>query len=93
MGYQKAQIVRALRGRDSGCLFCVMDVEEGGWLLLADGKRRRVDRPKRKRGGGLEPPGDGKGPDRSAGPGQRAPGGPGGLSGGNGGMTLWQRTI
>ena len=49
MGYQKAQIVRALRGRDSGCLFCVMDVEEGGWLLLADGKRRRVDRPKRKR--------------------------------------------
>ena len=58
MGYQKAQIVRALRGRDSGCLFCVMDVEEGGWLLLADGKRRRVDRPKRKRAKHVDPVGE-----------------------------------
>ncbi len=49
MRFEKAQIVRSLRGRDSGCLLCVMDAQED-WLLLADGKRRRVDRPKRKQG-------------------------------------------
>ncbi len=48
MSFRKAQIVRACRGRDSGRLFCVLE-EAGGWLLLADGKRRRVDHPKRKR--------------------------------------------
>ena len=48
MSFEKAQIVRARCGRDSGRLFCVMDAAEG-WLLLADGKRRRVDHPKRKR--------------------------------------------
>ena len=47
MSFEKAQIVRSLRGHDSGELFCVMDVESG-WLLLADGKRRRVNKPKRK---------------------------------------------
>ncbi|MGN0985958.1 MAG: hypothetical protein ACI4OU_05630 [Candidatus Enterenecus sp.] len=47
MRFEKAQIVRSLRGHDSGELFCVMDAD-GGWLLLADGKRRRVSRPKRK---------------------------------------------
>ena len=47
MSFEKAQIVRSLRGHDSGQLFCVMDVEEGR-LLLADGKRRRVSKPKRK---------------------------------------------
>ena len=47
MTFQKAQIVYARRGHDSGRLFCVMDAE-AGWLLLADGKRRRVSKPKRK---------------------------------------------
>lgn len=47
MSFEKAQIVRSQRGHDSGGLFCVMDVD-GSWLYLADGKRRRVSRPKRK---------------------------------------------
>ncbi len=47
MSFEKAQIVRSLRGHDSGTLYCVMDAADG-WLLLADGKRRRVSRPKRK---------------------------------------------
>lgn len=47
MRFEKAQIVRSLRGHDSGKLFCVMDAD-GDRLLLADGKRRRVSRPKRK---------------------------------------------
>ena len=47
MSFEKAQIVRSLCGHDSGELFCVMDAGDG-WLLLADGKRRRVNKPKRK---------------------------------------------
>lgn len=47
MRFEKAQIVRSLSGHDSGQLFCVMDTE-GDRLLLADGKRRRVNDPKRK---------------------------------------------
>ena len=43
-------IVRAQAGRDKGGLFCVMGiVQEGRRLLLADGKRRRAARPKRKK--------------------------------------------
>lgn len=49
MSFEKAQIVRSLKGRDSGRLFCVMDVD-GDRVLLADGKRRRVSAPKRKNG-------------------------------------------
>ena len=47
MRVEKAQIVRSLSGHDSGQLFCVMDTD-GERLLLADGKRRRVNSPKRK---------------------------------------------
>ena len=47
MRFEKAQIVRSLSGHDRGELFCVMDAE-GSRLLLADGKRRRVNSPKRK---------------------------------------------
>jgi ribosomal protein L14E/L6E/L27E len=47
MRFEKAQIVRSLSGHDSGDLFCVLDTD-GAFLLLADGKRRRVSSPKRK---------------------------------------------
>lgn len=61
MNFERAQIVRSLRGRDKGKLFCVMDVQDG-FLLLADGKERRVSSPKRKNvkhvehAGGMEHP-------------------------------------
>ena len=43
-------IVRATAGRDRDGIFCVIGVEqETGLLLLADGKRRKVSRPKRKK--------------------------------------------
>ena len=48
MEFQVAQIVRSLAGRDKGALFCVVGVE-GDFLRLADGKTRKVTRPKRKR--------------------------------------------
>jgi len=48
MEFERAQIVRALAGHDKGEYFCVLDTEEP-YLFLADGKRRRMEAPKRKK--------------------------------------------
>ena len=48
MEIQKSDIVRSDAGRDQGKLFIVLGVE-GEFLLLADGKSRRVEAPKRKK--------------------------------------------
>ena len=43
-------IVRATAGRDKDGIFCVVGVDqEEDRLLLADGKRRKVSRPKHKK--------------------------------------------
>lgn len=43
-------IVQATAGRDRGGFFCVVgEDQERGRLLLADGKRRKVSRPKAKK--------------------------------------------
>ena len=48
----RGQIVLATAGRDKGEFFCVMDVDqERRALLLANGKRRKVARPKAKNPG------------------------------------------
>ena len=41
-------IVRSAAGRDKGGLFCVVG-QQDGFLLLADGKRRKFAHPKRKK--------------------------------------------
>ena len=44
------QIVQAAAGRDRGGIFCVVGVDqERTMLLLADGKRRKIARPKAKK--------------------------------------------
>ena len=48
MSIAKSDIVKSVAGRDAGSLFFVL-ATEGDFLLLADGKRRRVENPKRKR--------------------------------------------
>lgn len=49
-------IVQATAGRDKEGIFCVVGVDrEQGFLLLADGKRRKADRPKRKKLGHVQP--------------------------------------
>ena len=48
MEIAKSNIVRSNAGRDRGKLFCVMRVE-GEYLLLAVGKSRKVESPKRKK--------------------------------------------
>ena len=43
-------IARAAAGRDRGRIFCVVGSDpDRGCLLLADGKRRKLGRPKAKR--------------------------------------------
>ena len=48
MDIARSDIVKATAGRDRGKLFFVLAVE-GEYLLLADGKTRRLERPKRKK--------------------------------------------
>ena len=48
MEIAKSNIVRSNAGRDQGKLFVVLAVE-GEYLLLADGKGRKVESPKRKK--------------------------------------------
>ena len=44
----KSDIIISLAGRDKGKLFYVMGVEDG-YVLIADGKGRKLENPKRKK--------------------------------------------
>jgi ribosomal protein L14E/L6E/L27E len=48
MEIARSNIVRSDAGRDKGKLFVVLDTE-GEYLLLADGRSRKVETPKRKK--------------------------------------------
>ena len=48
MEIARSNIVRSDAGRDKGKLFIVLAVQ-GEYLLLADGKSRKVESPKRKK--------------------------------------------
>ena len=48
MNIQKGSIVRALAGRDKGGFFVVLGTD-GSYACIADGKRRRIQHPKRKK--------------------------------------------
>ena len=48
MEIQKADVVRSLRGRDSGDLFFVLETD-GLYALVVDGKGRRLEKPKKKK--------------------------------------------
>ena len=48
MGIEKADIIRSLAGRDEGQLFFVL-CTDGEYALLADGKRRKLENPKKKK--------------------------------------------
>ena len=45
---QTGRIVKAKAGRDSGRFFAVLSVENG-YAYIADGKTRRIERPKKKK--------------------------------------------
>ena len=48
MDISKSDIIISLAGRDKGKLFYVVDVEEN-YVLIADGKGRKLEIPKRKK--------------------------------------------
>ena len=48
MEIARSDIVRSTAGRDKGKFFFVVDTD-GEFLLLADGKTRRMENPKRKK--------------------------------------------
>ena len=48
MNIAKSNIVKSTAGRDAGDLFVVLAIQ-GEFLLLADGKSRRVEKPKKKK--------------------------------------------
>ena len=48
MDISKSDIVISLAGRDKGKLFYVMDTEDN-YVLIADGKGRKLENPKRKK--------------------------------------------
>lgn len=48
MEYTKGQVVYSKCGRDRGMPFIVISAE-GQWLYLADGKLRKLSKPKRKK--------------------------------------------
>ncbi len=54
-------LVRSTAGRDKGALLCVVGMDPKGALLLADGKRRRVEKPKAKKLGHVAALTDGAG--------------------------------
>lgn len=48
MDISKSDIIMSLAGRDQGKLFYVIDVEDN-YVLIADGKGRKLENPKRKK--------------------------------------------
>ena len=48
MDISKSDIIESLAGRDKGNFFYVMDVEDN-YVLIADGKGRKLENPKRKK--------------------------------------------
>ena len=48
MDISKSDIIESLAGRDKGKLFYVIETEEN-FVLIADGKGRKLENPKRKK--------------------------------------------
>ena len=48
MDISKSDIIESLAGRDKGKIFYVIDTEDN-YVLIADGKGRKLENPKRKK--------------------------------------------
>lgn len=49
MEIETGTVVLALAGHDKGGYFAVIDFADDSHVLIADGKRRKVEKPKRKK--------------------------------------------
>ncbi len=48
-GIELGQVVRSKAGRDRDAYFVVVSFQESQYLYIADGNKRRIDRPKKKK--------------------------------------------
>lgn len=48
MDFKRGQIVRAKAGRDKGGFLAILELDPP-WAVIGDGKRRPLERPKRKK--------------------------------------------
>lgn len=58
MELNAGEIVRSKAGRDKGQYFVVMKTDSSGYVMICDGKRRKVEKPKRKKEKHLLPTGE-----------------------------------
>ena len=49
MNISKGQIVYSKAGRDKGLVFVVLDVLDNRYVVIADGKLRKIESPKKKK--------------------------------------------
>lgn len=49
MELSAGEIVRSKAGRDQGQYFVVLEVLDGNYVTICDGKRRKAEKPKRKK--------------------------------------------
>ncbi len=49
MELHAGEIVSSKAGRDKGKYFVVMETIDAQWVMICDGKLRKVDRPKKKK--------------------------------------------
>lgn len=47
--FEIGQLVRSIRGRDKGTVQVVVDLLDDSHVLVVDGKRRKLDTPKKKK--------------------------------------------
>lgn len=48
MNIVKGIVVKAIAGRDNGNFFAVKEIAEEGYVLICDGKSRKLEKPKKK---------------------------------------------
>ena len=54
-GIKPGLVVFSKAGRDSGRDYCILTVVDPDYVLIADGERHKIDRPKRKKLKHLKP--------------------------------------
>lgn len=46
---QRGQVVKSKKGRDEGQVFVIIEIIDDNYLLLVNGKSRKLEKPKKKK--------------------------------------------
>ena len=47
--FERGRVVESLQGRDKGAFFLILENRGDGFVLMADGRKHRLDHPKTKK--------------------------------------------